>query len=164
MSDDLAVLPVLDGDSGGDADVPRVDSPGSEKDSEAHAGDAGPEGCADAGPEVVDEPAAEPVVDVEARLQDAKIGSPIAIISRRGEHESFVDLDLKCPYCKLPAALIARYSSKTDPVYYHLASEKQAPDMVGCVDQVLMSCIGEPADVIEDMMLVLSKKYMELME
>ena len=164
MSDDLAVLPVRDGDCGGDVDVPRVGSPGSEKDSEAHAGDAGPEGCADAGPEVVDEPAAEPVVDVEARLQDAKIGSPIAIISRRSERESFVDLDLKCPYCKLPAALIARYSSKTDPVYYHLVSETPSPDMEGCVDQVLMSCINALGDVIEDMVLVLSKKYMELME
>ena len=156
MSDDLAVLPVLDDDRCGDADVPRVDSPGSEKDGEAHAGDAGPEGRADAGP--------DEVVDVETRLQDAKIGSPIAIISRRGEHESFVDLDLKCPYCKLPAALIARYSSKTDPVYYHLVSEKQSSDMPGCVDQVLMSCIGESTEVLEDMLLVLSKKYMVLME
>ena len=36
--------------------------------------------------------------------------------------------------------------------------------MEGCVDQVLMSCINASGDVIEEMIVVLSKKYMELIE
>ena len=86
MSDDLVVLPVRDGACGGDDDVPRVDSPGGEKDGEAHAGDAGPEGCADAGPEVVDEPA-----------ESVRVRPPLVLITADSTFDKSIICD-KCPH------------------------------------------------------------------
>lgn len=109
MSDDLAVLPVRDGDCCGDDDVPRVDSPGSEKDSETHAGDAGPEGCADAGPEV-DEPA-EPV----------RVRPPLVLITA----DSTFDKSIICDKCPMPVYFTLQLRPD-GPVYnYHPAWEEE---------------------------------------
>ena len=109
MSDDLAVLPVRDGDCCGDADVPRVDSPGGEKDSEAHAGDAGPEGCADTGPEV--DESAEPV----------RVRPPLVLITA----DSTFDKDIICDKCPMPVYFTLQLRPD-GPVYnYHPAWEQE---------------------------------------
>lgn len=59
---------------------------------------------------------------------------------------------------------MARYSSKTVPVYYHLVAETKSPDVEGCVDQMLMSCLEATPEILEDFLLTVSKKYMELIE
>ena len=112
MSDDLAVLPVRDGDCCGDADVPRVDSPGSEKDGEAHAGDAGPEGCADAGPEVVVE-SAEPV-----RVNVSR--TPSAMMAVNVIENVLTEPTLICESCGLAVILQARSSTAEEFVNYHM--------------------------------------------
>ena len=106
MSDDLAVLPVREGDCGGDADVTRVVSPGSEKDGEAHAGDAGPEGCADADPEV-DEP--------------ARVRPPLVLITA----DSTFDMSITCDKCPMPVYFTLPLRPD-GPVYnYHPGWERE---------------------------------------
>ena len=112
MSDDLAVLPVLDGDRCGDDDVPRVDSPGGEKDGEAHAGDAGPEGCADADPEVVDESAESVRVNVPH--------SPSAMMAVNVIENVLSEPTLICESCGLAVVLQARSSAEKEFVNYHM--------------------------------------------
>lgn len=101
---------------------------------------------------------------VEQRISEASITPPLTVISRRRKNESYIDLRLKCPNCKLPAAFVAQYVVNKKPVYYHLIAETQSPDVEDCVDQLLMSCINASDDVIEEMIVVLSRKYMELIE
>lgn len=126
MSDDLAVLPVLDDNCGGDDDVPRVDSPGSEKDGEAHAGDAGPEGCADAGPEVVDE-SAEPV----------RVRPPVVLITA----DSTFDKSIICDKCPMPVYFTLQLRPD-GPVYnYHPAWEQEVEkDGETHISQLLYLC------------------------
>ena len=112
MSDDLAVLPVRDGDSGGDDDVPRVDSPGGEKDGEAHAGDAGPEGCADAGPEVV-VAAAEP-----ARVSSSCMPSAMMFVT--ASENILAESPKKCDHCGLVIVLQVRRSEEEEFANYHM--------------------------------------------
>lgn len=112
MSDDLAVLPVRDGDCRGDADVPRVDSPGGEKDGEAHAGDAGPEGCADAGPEVV-------VATAEPTCVNAS-HTPSAMMAVNVIENVLSEPTLICENCGLAVILQARSSVEEEFVNYHM--------------------------------------------
>ena len=104
MSDDLAVLSVRDGDCCGDDEVPRVDSPGSEKDGEAHAGDAGPEGCADAGPEV-DEP--------------VRVRPPLVLITA----DSTFTKDIICDKCPMPVYFTLQLRPDGPTYNYHPAWE-----------------------------------------
>ena len=126
MSDDLAVLPVRDGDCCGDADVPRVDSPGGEKDGEAHAGDAGPEGCADAGPEVVDE-SAEPV----------RVRPPLVLITA----DSTFDKSIICDKCPMPVYFTLQLRPDGPTYNYHPAWEEEVEkDGETHVSQLLYLC------------------------
>lgn len=102
---------------------------------------------------------------IEECLKDALIGAPVALICRRRKNESHVDLDFKCPRCKFPAVVELKFSSSSEPVYYHLLSEKKALDTEDeCLDQLVMACSMMDSNMLVESLVTLSAKYTELLK
>lgn len=135
---------------------------------EDHEGDEGPEAgpAPDADPTATILPGVPDVNEkYEERIKNASTSAPIAVVCRRKRSESFIDINFKCPDCKLPVAAQIKFSSNDEPVNYHIISEQQATDCDNdCVDQVFASCVNAPNDVMETFILSLMKKYSELIK